>query len=272
MSCSGLSNHIYPVNSSSDLEQYLCNTTWSSQHLVFLLNSSVNFTISSGEFCQVATQQSSIIEICSDSFMESANIICVYNDTLETRRGLVFFNSRVTLKHLVINDCGTYLTTIQDTTITDYLNSSSLYYTSSHAGVLVFVHCQVNITQVNIYYSYGFAMIGVNIYNSTINNVNMSNSSYSIEVHQNNNQTIGSGFLLHYIDINNTFQEEYSVEQVSDVHINDACFSYNYDYNTHSCIADTYYNKHPSSFGGSNSIVNAAGLTILYTQQSSHQV
>ena len=268
--CSGNSNHIFPVNSSSDLEQYLCNTTWSSQYLVFLLNSSVNF-ISPGEFCQVATQQGSIIEIRSDSYTEMANITCIHNDTLQTfqrpRRGLVFFNSQVTLKHLVINNCGTYLTTIQDTTITDYLNSSSLYYTSSHAAVLVFVHCQVNITQVNIYYSYGFAMIGVNLYNATINSVNMSYSSYSIEVYQNNNQSIGSGFLLHYMDINNTFQEEYSVEQVSDVHINDAYFSYNYDYNTHSCITDTYYNKHPSSSGGSNPIVNAAGLTILYTQR-----
>ena len=49
-------------------------------------------------------------------------------------------------------------------------------------------------------------------------------------------------------------------------------FSYNYDYNTHSCITDTYYNKHLSSSGGSNPIVNAAGLTILYTQQSTGQV
>ena len=272
MLCSGKSNDIFQVNSSSDLEQYLCNTTWSSQYLVFSLNSSVNFTISPGEFCQVATQQRSIIEIRSDSFTESANITCVHNNTWQTfshpRRGLLFFNSQVTLKHLVIKNCGTYLTTIQDSTITDYLNGSSLYYTSSHAAVLVFVHCQVNITQVNIYYSYGFAMIGINLYNSTINNVSMSNSSYSPEIYQTNKQSIGSGFLLHYMDINNALQETNSIEQVSDININDASFSYNYDYNTHSCITDTYYNKHSSSFGDSNPIVNAAGLTILYTQQN----
>ena len=271
MLCSG-NNDIFQVNSSSDLEQYLCNTTWSSQYLVFLLNSSVNFTILPGEFCQVATQQRSIIEIRSDSSTESANITCVHNDTRQTfsqpRRGLVFFNSQVTLKHLVIKNCGTYLTTIQDSTITDYLNSSSLYYTSSHAAVLVFVHCQVNITQVNIYYSYGFAMIGINLYNSTINSVSMSYSSYSPEIYQTNKQSIGSGFLLHYMDINNALQETNSIEQISDININDASFSYNYDYNTHSCITDTYYNKHSSSSGGSNPIVNAAGLTILYTQQN----
>ena len=276
MPCSGLSNHILSVNSSSDLEKYLCDTTWSSQQLVLSLNSSVNFTFSRGIFCQVTSNQISKISIYSDSLTEWATITCVHNDTSDippqSRRGLAFFNTTVTLERLIFKDCGTYLTTIQDSTMTDYLNSSSLYYTSSHAAVLVFVHCQVNITQVNIYYSYGFAMIGVNLYNSTINSVNMSNSSYTIDVYQNNNHSIGSGFLLHYMDINNTFQEEYSVEQVSDVHINDASFSYNYDYNTHSCIADTYYNKHPSSSGGSNPIVNAAGLTILYTQQSSSQV
>ena len=272
MGCSGKSIDIFPVNSSSDLEQYLCNTTWSSQYLVLLLNSSVNFTISPGKFCQVATQQRSIIEIRSDSSTESANITCVHNDTRQTfsqpRRGLVFFNSQVTLKHLVIKNCGTYLTTIQDTAITDYLNSSSLCYTSSHAATLVFVHCQVYIIEVNIYYSYGFAMIGVNLYNSTIDSVSMSYSSYSLEIYQTNNQSIGSGFLLHYMDINNAFQEVNSDEQVSHIHISDASFLYNYDYNTHSCITDTYYNKHSSSSGGSNPIVNAAGLTILYTQQN----
>ena len=270
--CSGKSNDIFPVNSSSDLEQYLCNTTWSSQYLVFSLKSSVNFNISPGEFCQVATQQRSIIEIRSDSSTESATITCVHNDTRKTfshpRRGLLFFNSQITLKHLVIKNCGTYLTTIQDTAITDYLNSSSLYYTSSHAATLVFVHCQVNITQVNIYYSYGFAMIGVNLYKSIIDNVSMSYSSYSPEIYLTNNQSIGSGFLLHYMDINNAFQEANSDERVSHMHISDASFLYNYDYNTHSCITDTYYNKHSSSFEGSNPIVNAAGLTILYTQQN----
>ena len=272
MPCNGKSNDIFLVNSSSDLEQYLCNTTWSSQYLVFLLKRSVNFTISPGEFCQVATQQRSIIEIRSDSSTESANITCIHNDTWQTfpqpRRGLVFFNSQVTLKHLVIKNCGTYLTTIQDSTITDYLNGSSLYYTSSHAAALVFVHCQVNISQVNIYYSYGFAVIGVNLYNSTIDSVSMSYSSYSLEIYQTNNQSIGSGFLLHYMDINNALEETNSIEQIYNMRISDAAFFYNFDLNTHSCITNTYYNKHSSSSGGSNPIVNAAGLTILYTQQN----
>ena len=265
---SGDRNNTYHVNSSSDLEQYLCNTTWSSQYLVFLLNSSVNFTISSGNFCQV-THKISRIEIRSVSPTKSAIITCAHNDTPGViplpRRGIVFFNTTVILQQLVFKNCGTYLTTIQNDTITNYFNSSSLYYTPSHAAALVFVHCQVNITHVNIYYSYGFAMIGINLYNSTIDSVSMSSSSHSFEVYKQNNQSIGSGFLLHFMDTNNSIT-------IYNMLIKNALFSYNWDYNTYSCLTDTYYKKHSSSSSNYYPIVNAAGLTILYTQQNSCQV
>ena len=258
--CTADRNQTYHVNSSTDLEEYLCNTTWSSQFLVFLLNSSINFTISPGNFCQV-TQQATSIKIVSNSPTQSANISCVYKNITELpRRGLVFFNTSITLERLVFKNCGTYLTTIQDDTITDYLNSSSLYYTSSHAAALVFVHCQVNITQVNIYSSYGFAIIGVDLYNSTIDSVSMSNSSHSVvEVYQ-RNHSIGSGLLLHYIDMNNSIA-------IYDINIRNAKFSNNSDYNNNTCLADTY-----SSPDTSDPIVNAAGLTIVYTQQNHNQV
>ena len=261
MGCSGKSNHIFPVNSSFDLEQYLCNTTWSSQYLVFLLNSSVNFAISPGEFCQVATQQRSIIEIRSDSSTESANITCVHNDTRQTfpqsRRGLVFFNSQVTLKHLVIKNCGTYLTTIQDTAITDYLNSSSLYYTSSHAAALVFVHCQVIMSQVNIYYSYGFAMIGINLNDSSISEVNISYSNLSTNLYRHSEhkrRTFGCGALLHFFDHQLMMYPTY-------VTVNYTHFKNNFDlhkgYSYTTEFSINYLN-----------IVNAAGLTVLYTQKT----
>ena len=195
------------VNSSKDLELYLCNTTWFSPYLVFSLSSSVNFTLSRGIFCLVTSNQTSRIEIHSNSSAELATITCVYDDTQQTlpqpRQGLLFYNSLVTLKRLVFKNCGTYLTTIQDDTIIDYLNSSSLYYPSSHAAALVFVHCQVNISQVNIYSSYGFAMIGINLYNSSINSVYMSNSTLSTDHYHYNEhkrRTVGCGALLHFFD------------------------------------------------------------------------
>ena len=260
----GDSKNTYHVNSSSDLEQYLCNTIWSTQHLVLLLNSSINFTISSGNFCQVRHQISTVI-IKSDSPTKSVTITCVHNDKVgvipKPRRGFLFFTSKVMLERLVFKNCGTYLTTVQNATITDYLNSSSLYYTSSHSAVLVFVHCQVNITQVNIYSSYGFAMIGVNLYNSTIDNVSMSNSSLSAELFSHLKNSLGCGLLLHFTNTNNIF----------DIQIKNAFFSYNIDYNIHSCINDVFYKKYLSSVDYYYPIVNAAGLTILYTQQTHYR-
>ena len=74
------------------------------------------------------------------------------------------------------------------------------------------------------------------------------------------------------MDVNNAFQEKESILQVSDVYISDATFFYNLDYNAYSCIHDTYYNEHLSSSSDSNPVFNAAGLTILYTQQRSGQM
>ena len=251
--CIGDSNNTYYINSSSDLEQYLCNTTWSSQYLVFLLNTSTNFTILHGKFCQVTTHQTSSVEIRSNSPTKSATISCFHevslSHRLKSRTGLIFFNSQVILKQLVFKNCGTYLTTIQNTVITNYLNSSSLYYNSSHAAALVFVHCQVNITQVKIYYSYGFAMIGVNLQNSVLSFMNVSNST---------NITTGSGLILHFMDMVNLSNDiSYNV---SFLHCD---FSYNVHFSNLECPLIDYYMYSEDVI---HPIVNAAGLTILYTQ------
>ena len=263
--CSGDSNNTYHVNSSFALEQYMCNTTWSSQYLVFLLNSSVNFTISPGNFCQVS-RQAIRVEIRSDSPTQSAIISCFHDNIPELpRRGLVFFNTSVTLERLIFNNCGTYLTTIKDNTIIEYLNSSSLYYTSSHAAALIFVHCQVNITQVNIYYSYGFAMIGVNLYDSSISRVIACNSSVSSLVFSKTSQVIGSGALLHYIDP----PLQYYLQ--GHVYINISYVKFSSNYNVISgkqCITALYRHDPSSSDTFTHPIVNAAGLTLLYTQKT----
>ena len=252
---SGCISKTYHVNSSSDLEQYLCNTTWSSQHLVFLLNSSINFTISPGNFCQVTTR---MIEIRSDSSTELAAIACAHNDTpgilSQKRRGFVFSNSKVTLVRLIFKNCGAYLTTIQDTVITHNLNSSSLHYNSSHAAALVFVHCQVTMTQVNIYYSYGFAMVCVNLQNSVLSFMNVFYSTGS-------SVTAGSGLILHFMDDDDMVKLSNDISfNVSFLHCD---FSYNVHFSNLECPLIDYYMYsedvvHP--------IVNAAGLTILYTQ------
>ena len=268
--CYGHTKSVCNVSSSLDFERYLCNNTWSSHCHVFSLNSSVEFNIPPGNFCQVA-QQTGEVKIHSDSGTDFAFITCLEDDKPgslpQPRRGLVFFNSHVTLERLVFKNCGTHLTTIPDGSIIDYLNSSSLYYTSSHAAALVFVNCEVNIRQVNIYNSYGFAMIGINLYNTSISHVNMSLSTLSTEVYSYSNKSIviGSGAVFHYVDPppNNHYQK------LAYIDIEHVYFRRNFDMiSGNQCIAD-FYQRNPLSLSGfKHPIVNAAGLTLLYTQKN----
>ena len=223
--------------------------------LLILLNSSVNFTLYPGNFCQVTTH---MIEIRSNSSTELAAITCVHDDKpgifSQKRRGVVFANSKVTLVRLVFKNCGAYLTTIQDTVITHNLNSSSLHYTSSQAATLVFVYCQVKITQVYIYYSYGFAMIGVNLQNSVLSFMNVSYSTGSPV-------TAGSGLVLHFMNNDNMVNLSNDISyNVSLLHCD---FSYNIHFSNLECplIGYCMYSEDVAP-----PIVNAAGLTILYTQ------
>ena len=131
------------VDSSSDLERCLCNKTWSSQCLVFSLNSSTNFTLSGGNFCQV-TNNANIVEIRSNSLTEPASITCINNDIDDIRKGFIFSNSTVILHQLVVKNCGAFLNTLQDNVISNYIKTSSLFYNPFHAAAFVFVHCQIN--------------------------------------------------------------------------------------------------------------------------------
>ena len=268
--CYGHTKSICHVDSSLDFERYLCNNTLSSHCHVFSLNSSVEFKISSGNFCQVA-QQTGEVKIRSDSVTEFAFITCFEDDIPgilpQPRRGLVFFNSHVTLERLVFKNCGTKLTTIPDGSIIDYFNSSSLYYTSSHAATLVFVNCQVNITQVNIYNSYGFAMIGINLYNASISHVNMSLSTLSSKVYSYSNKSvvIGSGAVFHYVDP----PPKNHYQKCSYIDIKHVYFRHNFNMiSGNQCIADFYHSNPFSLSGSKHPIVNAAGLTLLYTQKN----
>ena len=110
-------------------------------------------------------------------------------------------------------------------------------------------------------------MIGINLYNSTIDTVSMSNSSYSFEVYQLINQSIGSGFLLHFMDTNNSIElsltgilSKMPFSLITGITILIPASLIHIITNIHH-LSGNYY-----------PIVNAAGLTILYTQQNSGQV
>ena len=236
------------VNTSQKLENYLCNDqSLSSPDVIFELNSS-NYIISSGNFCIVSKFTNVTLQTNNP---KTATITCIKDDYHHPTRGLAFINCTVTFQRVIFVNCGTYL----PDNFTGFLNSSSLYYTYTHAAALLFIQCEVHMREVALNSSYGFAVIGINLIDSVLCKVNVS-SSLSTDVYRNNNKIIGSGVLLHFLDI------PYSLN--TRIAINDAIFLDNIDVFNGSCITDVYYSSVQSK--KPFHVVHAAGLTILYTQ------
>ena len=242
------------IDSSFDLEKYICN---SSRPFHLFLNRTY-FTLSSGSFCQLSTHHpNQLVKITTTPHINSSIIKCTYNASnlqllAQGRRGLVFFNSSVIIERVTFDNCGTFLTSIPDTDTIKYLNGSCFHYSAYHSAVLVFVHCTVSMTQVNITNSFGFSVIGANLYNSTISNINI----YELYTNFNSFSTsIGSGMLIHYYDHESNLLN-YSIV------ISRAKFNANIDYDdpSHEPLTSIAYKRNIT-------ISNAAGLTIINTMK-----
>jgi transcription initiation factor TFIID subunit 2/histone acetyltransferase MYST3 len=240
------------INSSIQLEGILCENA--TQDVEIVLNSSVDFQISGQDFCQVSN--SNFMSITSDSIDKYALITCTNNDTTnQKRRGFLFFNSSIILQRLVLNKCGSFLNTISKNHILDRFNNS-LYYTEYHAASLVFIHCQVYAINISIRNSVGFAVIGNNMYNSSFNNITISDTLKQYEI---NETYFGSGLMIH-------FTEDSSMTMNSAfVNISNSLFHNNFVKNSNrskACLPEKYKKIKW------NPVLNAGSLTILYTQFS----
>ena len=182
-------------------------------------------------------------------------IIHNYDDIPVPKLGLAFISSLVTLQGLTFINCGAYLNKLPDDVI-DIFNYSSLYYSSTHAAALLFLHCTVNMNEVVLTRSYGFAVIGINLMDSIIHNVNVSNSSASAIMYNYYNERIGCGIMLHFLSYRPHHKDVY-FHKVSFEH---SIFSSNSDLQNSSCANDIDLES------ASEMVVNAAALTILYTQ------
>ena len=151
-------------------------------------------------------------------------------------------------------NCGTYLNILPDGII-DMFNSSSLYYSSTHAAALLFIQCirTLNMSEVELTSSYGFAVIGINLLNSVLHNVNMLHSTASVTMYNHYNKTIGCGMMLHFLKAEESKFHKVSIEQ--------STFSSNYDLQNDSSCANNMDLQ-----SGSEMVISAAALTILHTQ------
>ena len=238
------------INTSWEFEQYLCNNRYFNEKILLELDSTVTYNITANSFCLMSKVN---ITIWS-STNSPAVISCVHDDHIPVPTlGLAFINSSVTLQGVTFINCGTYLNRLPDNII-NMFNSSSLYYTSTHSAALLFIQCTVNMSEVVLTRSYGFAVIGVNLMESVLQNVHVSNSTASATRYNNYyNETIGCGMMLHFLQAEESKFHKVSIEQ--------STFSYNYDLQNSSSCANNMDLQ-----SGSEMVASAAALTILYTQ------
>ena len=247
-----VSGEVVFIYTSWEFEQCVCNNTYS-RAISFLLDSSVAYNIRAKSFCFMST-----VDITIRSSTNSPAVIsCVQDDHIPAPTlGLAFINSSVTLQGVIFHNCGRDLNKLPDNII-NMFNSSSLYYNSTHAAALLFIQCTVHMSEVVLRSSYGFAVIGINLVDSLLQNVNVSYSNASATIYTFANKTIGCGMMLHFLSYPQT--EELKFYTVS---VKNSSFFRNANPQNHSCANNMDLQSDPEM------VLSAAALTILYTQHN----
>ena len=255
------------VNTNDELERLLCDyqPDLYSSDVIITLNSTITHEISSGNFCTVNINHSLTIQ--SDSVNALAHVNCTPKSTRDIdtfwTRGFAFYgiNGSLTLRGLNFSYCGTNLTTLNKEFI-DRINStnSSIYFTQYHAAVLVFTDIgNLYIEHMHFMYYNGFAIVAVNLPDASLDylNVMWSHNHYLAGFAH---ISTGSGVLVLFT--NQTALKNYSGYSVSIINSN---FERNFAFHEY------WYEKHCNSgiyhsLNSSYPVINAAGVTLLYTQ------
>ena len=227
------------------------------------MSTNITHEITNISFCLVNTSHSLTIKSATNSLAHIRCPTAVSQPSYPTS-GFVFIHLyNLTLQKLSFQGCGAFLRDV-DESILSSINSttSPVYFTEYHSSLLLFLHIEtLLIKEVNMLSNYGFAILGINPIEATIENFNVT-SRKSIEFYQQTNMNLGNGILLLFTDENNVKSLQ------KNVLINEARFVNNFDYiNSIKCLSYLDNLIHQETFP-SIPVANAAGLTILYTQQN----
>ena len=245
-----ISHDIVNVTGENELEQFLCynDPPVVGDTLVVLYTNITHYISGNVSFCMINTTYS--LNITSNS-SGPATINCIQtgNHLYWPTTGFSFINvHNLTLQRLVFRGCGGFL---KNSSIIDVINStvSPFHFTQYQSAVLLFPHINILVIEdVTITSYYGFAILAINPVNATMNGLTISLSTeHIITIHT----CIGSGALLY-------FTNDYITTEAHTVII------------SNSLITQNIEDIRPIHFLGysqnQNSVINAAGLTVLYTQ------
>ena len=243
----------HQINMTNDyeLEEFLCSGTQLLNDTTVKLSTNISHFIRNVSFCIINTTYS--LSITSNSSQQA--VIQCNDSIIQPTSGFAFTNiQNLTLQRLVFKHCGGYLKGLD---VMKLINStdSPLTFSQHQSAVLLFLHINtLLINEVNITYYYGFAVFAINPSNASINHSEIS-VSYGGKHGMN---SFGSGIFLFFTDIIDV--QPFTPFNVS---INYIVFKTNYEFLHHSsntCLMKLNIERLP--------IVNAAGLTVLYTQKN----
>ena len=240
---------------------YLCqHYNYTSDTTLLLLDTVYNIS-GNGSLCTINTNYSLTVQ----GNKSMATIQCIsstYNNTDHPTIGFAFTgSSSLTLQRVTFIGCGANLTTLDKEQL-DIINSTSslVYFTQYHAAVLVFTEMShLVMRDVSISQYYGYAIVAVNLHNGTLDSINIS-VSMSIQISFQHDYNVGSGVILLYKEM--SFNSS-----LHKVEIVKSTFLHNYEsivYNNFICVTD-FYNSFVHMLSP-KPVINAAGLTIVYTQ------
>ena len=199
----GKCNKVINISAQDHLVQYLCHHyNYTGDTTLLLLDTVYNIS-GNGRLCTISTNYSLTIQ----SNQSMATIQCISSTYVNTTIPTIGFtftgNSSLTLQRVQFTGCGANLTTLDKEQL-DIINSTSstVYFTQYHAAVLMFTDIShLIIRDVNIFLYYGFAIVAVNLPNSTLDSINI-NTSQGITktVQDKNGYSVASGVLLIYQD------------------------------------------------------------------------
>ena len=248
---------------SNQLETVLCHSGPLNNDTIIVLSTNITHEITIISFCLVNTSHSLTIKSATNSLAHIRCPTAVSQPSYPTS-GFVFINLyNLTLQKLSFQGCGAFLRDLNESILSSINSTTSpVYFTEYHSSLLLFLHIEtLLIKEVNMLSNYGFSILAINPLNATIVNVSIT-STKSVEFHTHTNTSLGNGVLLLFTDENNVKSLQ------KNVLINEARLVNNVDYiKSTKCLSYLDNLVHQETFTPIP-VVNAAGLTILYTQQN----
>ena len=160
----------------------------------------------------------------------------------------------MTIQQVNFKSCGSYLNQLPEDILKNLNSSKHLYYGSWHSAALLFLNSSINMNQVNVVSSYGFAIIAHNVIFAELVSIHVTKSIQQLPKYK--YHRIGSGMILYFTNSSSTSSLS------RNIHIGNSTFDNNMDRG----IGIRCFRNKNGNLSQKTSMTYGVGLTILYTQ------